>query len=490
MLDPSILVGHTTTPLAGNYPLLVPGSAAPAIEHDQTKQIEQEQQVAKTLASVLALQSSLDAFNTLDHAAQNVAESVKEECGASEVVLLWRTQQDKGLSIVARSDRDTVIAATQDDAHFVIAAAEEISVRDSFTTWPIAEETDRVALMAVRQLAEHQSIETISSARLSFDESPGRGVLMVMNATHPSSCSFLRVASVPLTGALTRIADEQPTRIDAAVKAVLAMTRGRRGQVTLLSLVALTLLLLLPIRYRVLASLKLQPVERRFIAVPFDGPLQHVHVKPGDMVAKGDLLASMDPKEIEYEIAGNQAEWNRAEQERKSLMVKHDFAGSKLASLDTERLRIQTDLLSHQLDQSQIRSPIDGVIVSGDVMQSEGMPMSRGESLFEVAPLGKMVVEIAVPETDVAEVRPGMDVTFYVHAFPNRKLVGTIERIHPKAELRDNDNVFVAEVALEDPDGIFRPGMQGRASVIGDRHTLVWNYFHPAYYAVRRYVGW
>ena len=116
--------------------------------------------------------------------------------------------------------------------------------------------------------------------------------------------------------------------------------------------------------------------------------------------------------------------------------------------------------------------------------------MTRGETLFEIAPLGQMVVEIAVPEEDISHVEVGMEADFFFHAIPNRRWRGTVSKVHPQAEIRDHDNVFVAEVALEDTESLLRPGMRGRARIYGHRHMLGWNLFHKAYYAVQRSVGW
>ena len=247
---------------------------------------------------------------------------------------------------------------------------------------------------------------------------------------------------------------------------------------------------MLPIKYKVPAELELQPIEQRFVAAPFNGALQSAHVRPGDTVKTGDLLANIDPRELEFELAGIRAELNRAVQERKGKLADHDSAGSQIAALETERLRLKSELLQFRRGNLAIRSPVDGVVVTGDLKRSEGMPLNRGETLFEIAPLGKMVVELAIEEDDFAHVRPGMSASFYVHALPGRKWRGTIERIHQRAELRRETNVFVAEIEITDPENILRPGMNGHATIVSDRHTLAWNLFHKPYYALRRAVGW
>ncbi len=208
------------------------------------------------------------------------------------------------------------------------------------------------------------------------------------------------------------------------------------------------------------------------------------------MVAQGELLARINPREIDFELAGLRADLSRAQQEQMGLMAKHDVAGSRIAELEAESLRLQTELLQYRRFNLDIVSPISGVVVSGDLKQSEGTPLSRGETLFEIAPLGKIVVEIAIAESDYSHVRVGMPVHFQVHALPQRQFVASLDRIHPRAELIEHENVFIGEVTIEDPENVLRPGMLGRATVIGDRHPLGWNLLHKAYYAFRSATGW
>ena len=83
-----------------------------------------------------------------------------------------------------------------------------------------------------------------------------------------------------------------------------------------------------------------------------------------------------------------------------------------------------------------------------------------------------------------------METDFYVHALPGRTMGGSVERVRPTAELRDHDNVFIAEVIVNDRYNVLRPGMGGQATVYSDAHTLGWNLFHKAYYALAHLSGW
>ncbi len=233
----------------------------------------------------------------------------------------------------------------------------------------------------------------------------------------------------------------------------------------------------------------MQPLTRRFVAVGFDGTLQSASVRPGDEVTAGQLIATIDPREIDYEMAGIEAQLNQTKQERRSTMAGHDFAASKIAELETQRLEMQKAVLQHRRDHLEIRSPVDGVVISGDWKESEGMPMTRGDVLFEIAPLGKMRVELAVPESDYAMTRAEMPIHFYLHAFPNQTFNAVIEKVHPRAEIRDDKNVFIAEAVINNDDALLRPGMKGRGKITSDRCSLGWSLFHKAYHACRHAIG-
>ncbi len=193
-------------------------------------------------------------------------------------------------------------------------------------------------------------------------------------------------------------------------------------------------------------------------------------------------------------MAGIEAELKQAIHEMHGRTVEHDFAARRLAELESERLQWQADLLVHRRSHLEIRSPIDGMVISGDWRQSEGMPLSRGEKLFEIAPTTQMIFEIHVPENEIQYVRAGMIVTMSPHASPSpgrsgHRWAGRITHIHPRAELRDHDNGFIAEVLVVNQDDVLQPGMRGRATIYSDKRTIGWSLFHKPWFAMRTMMG-
>ena len=76
----------------------------------------------------------------------------------------------------------------------------------------------------------------------------------------------------------------------------------------------------------------------------------------------------------------------------------------------------------------------------------------------------------------------GQAVTIRLDAFPLRTFHGTVSRISPRAETREEENVFVAEVKLDNIKNLLRPGMVGRGRVWTGWSPCGWNLLHKPFY--------
>ena len=254
--------------------------------------------------------------------------------------------------------------------------------------------------------------------------------------------------------------------------------------------IALTLLMLVPMPLKVKSSCQVQPRHRRYVCVPYEGRLEEALTEPGEIVRKGQLLAKMDGREIQFEISGLTAELRRVGKDRDTALAAYDTAASQIAQLEARRLQLKIDLLEQRLENLEIRSPVDGVVMGGDPRKLEGARMSIGDTLLEVGPMDQMIVELAILDEDISHVRVGQQVRYRLSAKPWKALEGPITLIHPRSEARDGKNVFIAEVELQNDSEIIRPGMHGRASVRGDYHPLGWNLFHKAWDSLVTWVAW
>jgi len=245
-----------------------------------------------------------------------------------------------------------------------------------------------------------------------------------------------------------------------------------------------------PAPYKMDCTCELTTTDRRYAVAPYQGTLQQVLVKPGEVVAAGSLLATMDDRELKIELAGKQAAYERERNQIASWRSVGDLAKARIAELESERIAQEVALLNHHLAHREIRAPIAGTIVQGDLAELMGAPVEIGNNLFEVAGLSDLLVQVEIPEYQYRFARPGQEVRLYLEAFPYDLFSGTIERLHPRATTREDRNVFLAELRLPNVDSKLRPGMKGRAQIAGDAFPLAWKWLHYPYEKARSIVGW
>lgn len=238
------------------------------------------------------------------------------------------------------------------------------------------------------------------------------------------------------------------------------------------------LAMFLPVPYRVSSECRLQPEVTRQVAAPFDGILERAHVKPGQTVEAGQLLAVLDGKEIRWKLAEAIARREAALKERDQAMAAREIAAKQLAQLQADGLGLQVDLLQYQRDHLEIRAPIAGTLISGNLERSEGVPVSTGQKLFDIAPIDRLEVEIAVPDSEVTQVSPGQEVYFRLESQAYFRHGGVLTQIYPISEVRDGRNIFVALSSVDNSNGELRPGMLGKARVDAGNRLLGWTIFH------------
>jgi len=188
------------------------------------------------------------------------------------------------------------------------------------------------------------------------------------------------------------------------------------------------------------------------------GVLDSVPVKVGDHVKKGDLIAEIDSRELRSRIAESEADLRLSEAKldymEKNLPRTRSLVKQKLEAQDALDIayqdaemarhsvassRAKLGTLKVQLSYTRIFSPIDGVV--SQVAAQEGETIVSGLSvsnLITVLDPTRLEMWIYVDETDVGRVALGQPVEYTVDAFRDRIFKGTVDRIYPEPEVRDN----------------------------------------------------
>lgn len=232
--------------------------------------------------------------------------------------------------------------------------------------------------------------------------------------------------------------------------------------------------------YRLTVPCEVAAAEVRHVTAPFDGVLAAQFAMEGQRVVAGEKLCLLDHRELDQQRQEIAAEWAVLERERDRAAAENRPVDGQLALARQKLLEARLASADRRIEQATVRSPIDGVLVSGDLRKSVGTVVPRGSPLFEVAPLDRWTIELYVPEADGDDVVLGQRGFFAAQARPEESCRFELSRIRPRAESRESKTVFLGEAALESPFVWLRPGMEGTAKIEVGRRAVWWVLLHRA----------
>ena len=227
--------------------------------------------------------------------------------------------------------------------------------------------------------------------------------------------------------------------------------------------------------YRVAADAKIEGEIQRAIAAPFQGYVRESAVRAGDTVQRGQLLARLDDRDLRVERARLIAQREQYGQQYRDAMSRQERAQVRIASAQMAQAEAQLALVEEQLARTEIVAPFSGVLVSGDLTQSLGAPLERGQVMLELAPLDAYRVVLQVDEHDLAWLKLRQHGELILTALPGERYPFTVSKITPVASAREGRNLFRVEAQLDTKAGTrLRPGMEGVAKIDIDERRLGW----------------
>jgi biotin carboxyl carrier protein len=254
-----------------------------------------------------------------------------------------------------------------------------------------------------------------------------------------------------------------------------------------IALSALLLVAIWPAQYRIACTAKVEPLQQRLIATPFEATLLESMVKPGDAVTAGQVLVVLDGRPLRLELESIDSEIQQASKQNNAARATGKIAEAQQAALKVRQLSRRRDLIADRLNRLNVVSPIDGVVVSGELDRFVGAPLQTGQTLVEVAPLGRMAIEVEIPEHEIGYVTPESETKIRITAVGGPSIRAPLDDLYPSAEIRDDRNVFIGRIEVDNTDNKLRPGMRGKAITYGPLRPLSWSWVRGA---LERVVWW
>lgn len=233
-----------------------------------------------------------------------------------------------------------------------------------------------------------------------------------------------------------------------------------------------------------------RPVQTVELKSKASGEIILLPVDAGSYVKKGDLICKLDQTtakndheqaKADYEVGlaaekKQKKEFDRAlELFEKKLVseMERDNAELNYQTAHSQRVRAEAALstASERLAETELRAPIDGVILqrnveAGQVISSGVSSVSGGTAIALLADLDKVNILADVDETDIGKVKKNQTVKAVADAFPDQEFVGRVLKIAPLAKVEQNVTTFEVTAELDNPGHLLKSGMNANAQIM------------------------
>jgi multidrug efflux pump subunit AcrA (membrane-fusion protein) len=440
-----------------------------------------------SLAALVEIVSRVESAGTLQEAGITLVNDLAKQLGCPKIAVGLEQQGKVTLQAVSGMTPDELSSTLRNFTEQVVS---ESMIRREPGVWPpIQDDTNSHLLLAHKQLARTLQVESVASQPLKTLDDRIIGSLVFMGPRELTQADrfsrFLNASAPRLASALDVARRAQPSRWTQRYRRFLARVSADKRKTALVIAASIALILCLPVPYQVRCRCTAEPTLRRFAVAPYEGLVERGFVKAGDSVSQGQLLAQMDGRSIRWELASIKAEREQALRRREVKLAAKEVSEAILAELESKRLAAREELLMHQLQQLEVRSSLDGVVLSGSLERAEAASVEMGQVLFEIGPLKPLRLEIAIPADEIPQVQVGHTATIWISGQEGKPIRGKVERIQPRSETRDSKNVFIAEVMFPNDDLRLSPGMEGNVRIQCNSHPLAWNLFHKPWNYVR-----
>jgi RND family efflux transporter MFP subunit len=230
---------------------------------------------------------------------------------------------------------------------------------------------------------------------------------------------------------------------------------------------ALVLLFLgaFPLPLRVDGTAVVAPQHSALVQPAVAGVIQQVNIREGQAVKRGTVLATLADWQYRGELAAAQSKYETAVSLMNRALASNDGAQAGTERVQADYWASEVARAKERLDQTSLRSPIDGLVATAHIEDSVGRSLNPGDSFAEVVDTSRATVDVAVDDYDLTLLRPGEEASVKLDGYPRRTFRGKVEIVSPKSQLQGEQRVFFARVSVPNGDGLIRAGMQGQSKI-------------------------
>ncbi len=227
----------------------------------------------------------------------------------------------------------------------------------------------------------------------------------------------------------------------------------------------------------------LNPVRQAVLNARTGGEVLAVGARAGDAVQAGQLVVSLDTRDLrlrvqqaEASLAAARAQMALAQQQRdraQPLRDSHYVSDSELSNAerqvdiraaDVSAAEASLAQARQQLADAAVRAPFAARVSERLVEPGQSVP--PGSPLLRLVDLSVLELEAQVPATALAALKTGQVVSFSVDGYGDRQFAGRISRINPVAQAASRR--IPVYVQVDNRDGLLRAGLFAKGTIRDD----------------------
>ncbi len=226
----------------------------------------------------------------------------------------------------------------------------------------------------------------------------------------------------------------------------------------------------------------LEPSERVIVRNLVPGTITDVYTREGLTVVAGTPLLQLHNLPLQSQVAGSEAEFAVAHMRANQAAVRYANLGSAIQERD--RLLRQTRELRSQESSLQLKSPMEGTVLTPRLEDRIGANVQAGTELVEIAALRQMRARVYVSDYDMFKIRVGAPARLNIESF-SKLWTAQVVAISPVSSGIDPGiaerakykglnplNFYVVDLLIANPEQTLKPGMIGTAKIYGRRRSV------------------
>jgi len=251
---------------------------------------------------------------------------------------------------------------------------------------------------------------------------------------------------------------------------------------------------------KVNATGTLQPVTTVQVGTQVSGTIKALYADFNSEVRKGQVIAELEPSLFQTQVEQARATMTKLQADADRAQVDVEDTQTKLRraqELFDQKLIARTDLETAQASAAQsqaalksaqaqitqaraalnqvqvnlnntiIKAPIDGVVISRNVDVGQTVAASmQAPTLFVLAQdLTRMQVSASVDESDIGQIATGQKVSFRVDAYPADAFTGTVSQVRLNPTTEQNVVSYTTMIDVPNPEMKLKPGMTANVTI-------------------------